>query len=104
MYSPQVIKSKFRPLMINKEYCLYVGKSENLPSRISQHVHQKTKNTTFGLKLSEHDGLINDIDLSYSYFVFGENPDPKIKDAMKCLVVTLEKYLRSELKPLIGKQ
>lgn len=104
LHSPKVIKSKFKTLNIGQSTCFYVGKSENLKNRISQHIHQRTKYTTYGLKISEHNRLHSDNTFEYSYFVIRVNPDIKVKDAMKCLLVTLERHLREQLKPLIGKQ
>lgn len=104
LHSPRVIKSKFKTLGIGQSVCFYVGKSEDLSSRISQHIHQKTKYTTYGLKISEHNRLHSDNTFEFSYFVIKTNPADNIKDAMKCLLVTLERHLRDELKPLIGKQ
>ncbi len=104
LHSPKVIKSKFKTLDIGQSICFYVGKSEDLTSRISQHIHQRTKYTTYGLKISEHNRLHSDNTFSYSYFVLKTNPEDNIKDGMKCLLVTLERHLRDKLKPLIGKQ
>jgi phenylpyruvate tautomerase PptA (4-oxalocrotonate tautomerase family) len=104
LQSPTVIKGKFKVLTAGKSACFYVGKSENLASRISQHIHQSTKPSTYGLKISEHNRLHSDNTFAYSYFVLKTNPADKIKDGMKCLLVTLERHLRDKLKPLIGKQ
>mgnify|MGYP005857803349 CR=1 FL=1 len=104
LHSPKVIKSKFKTLDIGQSFCFYVGKSEDLTSRISQHIHQRTKYTTYGLKISEHNRLHSDNTFAYSYFVLKTNPTDNIKDGMKCLLVTLERNLRYKLKPLIGKQ
>jgi hypothetical protein len=104
LQSPRVIKGNFKPLNIGESTCLYVGKSEDLISRISQHIYQRTKPSTYGLKLSDHNRLHIDNTFEYSYFVLKVNPSKQTNDAMKCLLVTLEKRLRSRLKPLIGKQ
>ncbi len=37
--SPRVIQSRFQELNTGKNYCLYLGKSENLIKRINQHIH-----------------------------------------------------------------
>jgi len=104
LHSPKVIKSKFKTLDTGQSICFYVGKSEDLTNRISQHIHQRTKYTTYGFKISEHNRLHLDNTFEYSYFVFKTNPADNIKDGMKCLLVTLERHLRDKLKPLIGKQ
>lgn len=104
LHSPKVIKSRFNALNIGQSTCLYVGKSEDLEHRISQHIHQRTKYTTYGLKISEHDRLHSDNTFSYSYFIIKTNPTDNIRDGMKCLLVTLERHLRTRLNPLIGKQ
>ncbi len=102
--SPKVIKGKFKALTVGQSACFYVGKSEDLTSRIRQHIHQSTKPSTYGLKISEHNRLHSDNAFAYSYFVLKTNPAVKIEDGMKCLLVTLERHLRDNLKPLIGKQ
>ncbi len=102
--SPAVIQHRFKPLEIGRSTCFYIGKSESLAERIKQHIHQQTKHTTYGLKISERNKLHSDNTFEYSYFVMKVGPDSRTKDAMKCLLATLEKHLRDELKPLIGKQ
>lgn len=104
LHSPKVIKSKFKTLAVGQPTCFYVGKSEDLAGRIRQHIHQRTKYTTYGLKISEHNRLHLDNTFAYSYFVIKTKPADQIKDGMKCLLVTLERHLRNRLKPLIGKQ
>ena len=104
LHSPKVIKGKLQILTAGKSTCFYVGKSEDLGNRISQHIHQRTKYTTYGLKISEHTRLHAENTFSYSYFVLKVKPEENIKDGMKCLLVTLERHLRNELNPLIGKQ
>jgi hypothetical protein len=102
--SPKAIKGKFEKLEKDEPACFYVGKSEDLSKRISQHIHQKTNPSTYGLKISEHDKLHKDYKFSFSYYILKEKPSKEIKDAMKCLLVTLESNLRHQMKPLIGKQ
>lgn len=104
LHSPMAIKGRFKSLTKGELACMYVGKSEDLLKRISQHIHQTTKYTTYGLKISEHDRLHGDFIFSYSYFVIKNKPSEKYKDGMKCLIVTLEKHLREKLRPLFGKQ
>lgn len=103
LHSPKAIKGNFKPLKENQWHCFYVGKSENLPGRVSQHIHQRTAFTTYGLKLSEHDRLHENAEFAYSFCPLKSNPTDN-KDGLKCLVVTLERHLRMKLKPLIGKQ
>jgi hypothetical protein len=100
---PAVIKGNFKRVVADEWTKLYVGKSENLLGRISQHIYQKTAPSTFSLKLSAHDRFPSTTSFAFSYFTLARNPSGK-KDALKCLLVTLEKHLRKELKPLIGKQ
>ncbi len=103
LISPKVIKSRFKKLTIDDSHCLYVGKSEDLSKRIEQHIHQKTKASTYGLKLSEHDQLHSDNTFEFSYFILEEKP-VKEKEALKFLLVNLEKRIRAKFSPLIGKQ
>jgi hypothetical protein len=104
LHSPRIIKKRFQKLNADQSYCFYVGKSEKLEYRINQHIHQRTKHTTYGLKISEHDRLHSENTFSYSYFILKTKPADSIKDGMKCLLVTLERHLRTNLRPLIGKQ
>ena len=102
--SPKVIKSRFKSLKIGESTCFYVGKSENLPHRIKQHINQQTNESTYGLKLSEHDRINSVSTFEYSFFKVCAKPNDENKDGLKCLLVTLEKCLREKLEPLIGKQ
>jgi len=104
LVSPKAIKTRYRPLIKDKSYCLYLGKSENLIKRIEQHIHQKTKPSTYGLKLSEHDRLHLNNTFEFSYFVIKENPQKINEEALKYMLIALEKKLRVELSPLVGKQ
>ncbi len=103
LHSSKVIQGHFKPLDAGKWHCFYVGKSENLHGRVSQHIHQRTAFTTYGLKLSEHDRLHGNAEFAYSFYAVKKNPIEN-KDGLKCLIVTLERHLRKKLKPLIGKQ
>ena len=103
LHCPAPIKHKFTRIDQKKEYCLYVGKSENLKGRIQQHVDQKTAFTTYGLKLSEHDRIHGDFTFYFSYYPLIS--DPKINlDAYKSILVSLEKEMRANKLPYIGKQ
>jgi hypothetical protein len=104
LQSSKVIKGRFKSLNSGESICFYIGKSEDIASRIKQHINQQTKYTTYSLKLSEHDRLHEENSFSYSYYVIKESPAEDIKDGMKCLLVTLEKTLRHKLRPVIGKQ
>ncbi len=101
--SPKVIKSRFQSLLPKKDNCLYIGKSENIKKRIEQHIHQKTAPSTYGLKISEHNRLHLNTIFKFSYFILKENPKENI-GALKHLLISLEKKLRTELRPLVGKQ
>jgi hypothetical protein len=108
-YSTQPIKKRFPPkggLKAGIEHCFYVGKSEDLASRIEQHINQPNEKTTYGLKLSAHDKLHSVCDFEYSYCVIHKGklkPDSQ-KNGFQNLLVILEKHLREYLNPLIGKQ
>lgn len=103
LHSPAAISSRFREFKNDGWNCLYVGKSENLCGRISQHIHQSTAYTTYGLKLSQRGSLLNDFSLGYSYFIIKSNPAGN-PDGLRCITVTLERRLREKLLPIIGKQ
>ncbi|HCS21263.1 MAG TPA: hypothetical protein DIW47_12000 [Bacteroidetes bacterium] len=104
LMSPKPIKGRFNSLDCDKRACFYLGKSENLRHRISQHIHQKTAASTYGLKLSAHDRLHENNLFSYSYCTLKVNPVKELNESMKFLLVSLESHLRRKLEPLIGKQ
>lgn len=104
LMSPKPIKGRFNLIGCDTPACFYLGKSENLRHRISQHIHQKTAASTYGLKLSAHDRLHENNLFSYSYCTLKVNPGKEYYESMKFLLVTLESHLRRDLKPLIGKQ
>ncbi len=101
--TPKVIKKRFKSLNKGKPYCFYVGKSQDLVTRINQHIDQKTKESTYGLKLSEHNNLINNATIKFSYFILDKSPKTNLQ-AKNYLLTYLEKELRKELEPLVGKQ
>jgi hypothetical protein len=103
LYSGKPIKQRFKFVKKDVWTCLYVGKSENLEGRIMQHIHQATKYTTYGLKLSHHDRLHHISEFAYSFFEVAKTPITNVY-AMKALLTALESKARNELMPLIGKQ
>jgi len=101
---PKTIKGRFEGKerdSIKSPTCLYLGKSEELGKRIRQHIHSSVKGT-YALKISKHTKLHKIFTFKYSYVQIEPNGD--FKDGMQCLLLTLEKRLREQLKPLIGKQ
>lgn len=102
-YTPSLIVKRFQSLEADKEYCLYVGKSEKLSYRIAQHIHQKIDSSTYGLKLNGHKELLECSNVSYSFYPLIDNPKNYL-NAAKAILENLEKKLRTELSPLIGKQ
>ncbi len=101
--SPKAIKKRFEALNKNESHCFYVGKSQNLATRINQHIDQKTKGSTYGLKLSEHNNFINNNTIQFSYITLDDNPEENFR-AKNFLLISLETKLREELNPLVGKQ
>lgn len=101
--APAMIKKRFVPILRGKEYCLYIGKSEDLSKRISQHIHLSAEKNTYGLKLSQMIHLHPIWTVSYSYYQLVDSPELNL-DAYRAILVILERRLREKLKPLIGKQ
>jgi hypothetical protein len=100
---PKVIVKHFRKLIKEQWYCIYVGKSENLIGRISQHIHQLTADSTYSLKLSRQVGLHKIAQFGYASYIIKQKPTSD-KEGLKILLVVTEKHLRNQLKPLFGKQ
>ena len=94
---------KFKPLEREKERCFYVGKSQDLIQRIREHINSKTSESTYALKLSKQKKILENAVFKYSYFCLTKEK-PKDKDSMNFLLEILEKKIRKELRPLIGKQ
>lgn len=101
--SPNVIQQRFQKLEKDKTYCFYVGKSEKLHHRINQHIYLASNSSTYGLKLSEHHKINKNNTFAYAYFVLKSNPSENI-GAIKFIIENLEKHVREELQPLVGKQ
>ena len=104
--TPNIIK---RPVKIEGNdvwYPFYIGKSEKLQSRISEHCFQERHKTTYSLKLRCHSDLITQAKFRFSYYEIAPNiPDNVlVKSALQYIITNLEKELREKLSPWIGKQ
>lgn len=103
---PRIIKSKFSfydEINTEKWYPFYIGKAENLGSRINEHINHKGDNATYGLKLKDRK-FFNPQNIKYSYWEFPEDLENSPKDIKQFLLRHLEKELREKIKPWIGKQ
>lgn len=79
---------------------LYVGKSMNVQNRFYEHIEGNSP-MTYGMKLSHREKLIqHDIKFRVSYAPLEELSD----DVMYKLVEVIEKKVRIQYNPIMGKQ
>lgn len=101
--SSKIIKSKIKILEKDKSYPLYIGKSEELLSRVNEHCFQPIEKTTYSLKLCHRHEIIEVADFSFGYYEL--NMQESFKNHLyQFVLVNLERELRLIHKPLIGKQ
>lgn len=102
-HSSKIKKSKIKVLEKNKSYPLYIGKSEELLSRVSEHCFQPIDKTTYSLKLSHRQEIIEVADFSFGSYEL--NMKASFNNYLfQYVLVNLERELRSRHLPLIGKQ
>lgn len=101
---PNIIKSNCNTKAKKSPFNLYLGKSEKLSSRIHEHCFHDKKKTTYGLKLAHRKELLKS-KITVSYFALDDISDyTENKEVLQFIITNLEKSLRKELKPWIGKQ
>lgn len=104
--TPNISKSRFDAKDDSRDvFDFYIGKSEKLDYRIKEHCFQDKNKTTYGLKLAHRNKLLKSAKFLVSYF---EVKEPKInkedKDILQFIITNLEKELRREFNPWVGKQ
>jgi hypothetical protein len=77
---------------------LYLGKNQNVQTRVQQHLDGKAESGTYGLKLLTRSELLAGCELQVSYVTFDIG-----SDAYFC-VEFLESAVRKAIHPIIGKQ
>lgn len=100
---PKAIKKNFASCYkTDCYYTFYVGKSEKLKKRISQHfTHEKNK-TTSSLKLIERTNFsIEDFEIGYWTLPVEIQTTTRIK---QFIITTIEQKVREKVKPLVGKE
>lgn len=104
--TPNIIKNRITDKSNEKWYPFYIGKSEKLYSRINEHCFHQANKTTYGLKLGCRTELLKQAQFRFSFYeVANRSPENvKLKSALQFIITNLEKELRDELKPWIGKQ
>ncbi len=103
MHSGRINKKKIKVLEKDKWHPLYIGKSEELLSRVTEHCFQPIDKTTYSLKMSHRKEIIEVADFSFgSYELNMTESFPNY--LFQFLLVNIERELRARHKPLIGKQ
>lgn len=83
----------------------YIGKSENLRTRVKEHCFHELNCSTYSLKLKRRDELIDTCNFSLSYYDLKDiEPFLKNKEILQFVITNLERELRKEIKPWVGKQ
>ncbi len=101
---PRVCKGRFlKSLKENpvEPYAFYIGKSEKLGKRITEHLTHKKDHATYGLKLN---GRKIKEQLVYSYWEFPPELESVQVEIKQFLLQRIESHLRNKLKVWIGKQ
>ncbi|TYP99757.1 hypothetical protein C7447_101361 [Tenacibaculum adriaticum] len=80
----------------------YIGKSEKLQERILKHYNDSYKSSTYGLKLLERKWLVKIAEIRVSFYELSHNNSSK--EVIQFIITNLEKELRKDLKPWVGKQ
>jgi hypothetical protein len=104
-YSPNISKSRieFNAPEVWKSF--YIGKAEKLSNRINEHCFQEKEKTTYGLKLMHRTELLGQAKFRYSYYKITDDKElHKDKHAIQFVMTNLEREIRNEINPWIGKQ
>ncbi len=103
IHSPSISISRIQFDKCNKWYPLYIGKAEKLSNRINEHCFQDFNKTTYGLKLKHRKSLLENSKIRFSYYRI---TDKKLfdKNAIQFVMTNLEREIRNDIKPWIGKQ
>jgi hypothetical protein len=102
-YSPNLNKTRFSLAEELDFQPIYIGKSENLKSRIHEHCFQIITSSTYGMKLSHRKNILTNYDIYVGYFDIKKEENFS-KAAMQFIITNLESELRKTLNPWIGKQ
>ena len=109
-FPPKNINSNERKIRRNatqKEYLLYLGKSEtNLKRRIGNHLlmNKIESPKTSSLRLKEFIEKYNEkYEIKFGYLSLGRNENNKNVDEVASLLYTLERELRMTFPPLLGR-
>ncbi|MDD7914116.1 hypothetical protein H9I45_00800 [Polaribacter haliotis] len=103
---PKVAKTRFnsyKNININEVYPFYIGKSEKLGSRITEHFTHKGTTSTYSLKLKDRT-LFDKNEITFAYWKLPKELENHPKTLKQFIITELEKKLRNKLMPWIGKQ
>lgn len=96
-HCPKLIKKRIEAhLELQKWMPLYIGTSENVGKRIKEHLYKELHQSTYALKLMARDNLKQELFRLSTY--------PVKVDNYEAIMPRMERQLREDLKPLIGKQ
>ena len=101
---PKIVKSRYEKAKTKDDwFTFYIGKSENIHSRVKEHLIHSPKNSTYGLKLKERKTFLTKNEIKVGFWSL---PDmPTVDKAIKQFIITnLERELRDSMLPWIGKQ
>ena len=101
---PKIIKKRYSTENgLDGWYNFYIGKSEKLQRRIFEHCDHHAKHPTYGLKLKERKEFLNNNEIQIGYWLLPEMPDAD-KKIKQFIITNLERALREEMQPWVGKQ
>lgn len=99
------INHKRIPSIIEKEhwYPLYVGKREDLNSRITEHLYKPSNLNTYALRLNERSKLLEHAEIRF-YFQEVCLFNKEYQSEIQYILTSLESEIRKSKEPWIGKQ
>jgi len=99
----KVVQKNFDVCKFDKGfYPFYVGKSEELATRLNQHITHHKTHSTYGLKLANRKHFkLEDFEVGYWQL---ESDAKFSKVVSQFIITTLEQKVREKLNPLIGKK
>ena len=101
--TPNISSSRIHFDGKEKWYPFYIGKSEKLSKRINEHCFQDRDKTTYGLKLKNRNSLLENAKFGFSYYRVTQDKTLD-KNVIQFVMTNLEREIRNEINPWVGKQ